>query len=85
MKTGTSNSHAADPVQLRLVPFYNGNFVLHAAFKVIYSLTEISCGNSISCTAKRTIDTVHEMELPQWISVNAINDLESRMQNECRV
>ena len=25
---------------------------------------------------------IHEMELPEWISVNAVNDLESRMQNE---
>ena len=31
------------------------------------------------------IDAVHEMELPQWISVNAVNDLESRMQNEIAV
>ena len=28
---------------------------------------------------------VHEMELPQWISINAVNDLESRMQNEIAV
>ena len=28
---------------------------------------------------------VHEMELLQWISVNAANDLESRMQNEIAV
>ena len=25
------------------------------------------------------------MQLPQWISVNAVNDLESRMQNEIAV
>ena len=31
------------------------------------------------------IDAVHEMELPQWISVNAVSDLESRMQNEIAV
>ena len=31
IKAGTSNSHAADPVLLRLVQFYNGNFILHAA------------------------------------------------------
>ena len=28
---------------------------------------------------------VHVMELPQLISVNAVNDLESRMQNEIAV
>ena len=25
------------------------------------------------------------MELPQWISINAVNDLESRMQNEIAI
>ena len=35
--------------------------------------------------AERAIDAVHEMELPQLISVNAVNDLESRMQNEIAV
>ena len=34
---------------------------------------------------QNAIDAVHEMELPQWISVNAVNDLESRMQNEIAV
>ena len=35
IRTGTSSSHAADPVLLRLVQSYNGNFILHAAFQVI--------------------------------------------------
>ena len=35
IRAGTSNSHAADPVLLRRVQFFNGNFVLHAAFQVI--------------------------------------------------
>ena len=38
IKAGTSNSHTADPVLLRLVQFYNDNFILHAAFQVIYGI-----------------------------------------------
>ena len=35
--------------------------------------------------AMAAIFAVHEMELPQLFSVNAVNDLESRMQNEIAV
>ena len=80
IKAGTSNSHAADPVQLRSVQFYNGNFILHAALQVIYGIDR----NQLR-QFQNAIDAVHEMELPQLISVNAVNDLESRMQNEIAV
>ena len=35
IRDGISKSHAADPALLQLVQFYNGNFILHAAFQVI--------------------------------------------------
>ena len=38
IKAGTSNSHATNTVLLQLVQFYNGNFILHAAFQVIYGI-----------------------------------------------
>ena len=44
-------------------------------------------GNKHKGTQERqnAIDAVHEIELPPLISVNAVNDLESRMQNEIAV
>ena len=35
--------------------------------------------------AETAIDAVHEIELPQLISVNAVNDLDNRMQIEIAV
>ena len=57
-----------------LVQFYNGNFILHAAFQVIYGIYR----NPL----RQLRFAVHEMELPELISVIAVNELESRMQNE---
>ena len=39
----------------------------------------------INLKTQNVIDAVHEMELPQLISVNVVNDLEIRMQNEIAV
>ena len=57
----------------------NGSFLIRAG---------TSNSHSISSTASMELFlrfAVHERELPQLISVNAVNDLESRMQNEIAV
>ena len=84
IRAGTSNSHAADPVQLRMVQSCNGNFILHAAFQVIYGMTDINCGNSISWTSLfafcRSCNGIAAVDIG-----HSVNDLESRMQNEIAV
>ena len=61
IKAGTFSSHAADPVLLWLVQFYNGNFILHAAFQVIYGIDRNQLRlfhfmNGISCVLRFSVD-----------------------------
>ena len=53
IEAGTSNSHATDPVLLRLVQFYRATSFCLRLSRSFTALTEINCGNSISWTAKR--------------------------------
>ena len=76
IKAGTSSSHAADPVLLRLVQFYKAISFCMRLSRSFTALTEIHW------KTQNATDAVHELELPQLISANAVNDLESRMQNE---
>ena len=80
IRAGTSSSHAADPVLLRLVQFYNGNSILHAAFQVIYGvdrnpLQQFHFMNGINCillfmkwtSRNRTGSAACELEVPALI------------------
>ena len=59
--------------------------MLHAAFHVIYGIERNHLRQFLFMKGKTQIDAVHEMELPQLISVKAVNDLESRMQHKIAV
>ena len=73
IKAGTSNSHAAD-LQLLYMQFSCGWSTSITAIPFCMRLSN-------SFTAKRNLEfmKVHEMELLQLISVNAVNDMESRV------
>ena len=86
--TAVFKSKPALPIHTRRIQFccgWSSSITAISFSRSSTGLTEINCSNFFAwaeSVAPLNINAVREIELPQLISVNTVNDLESRMQNE---